>query len=119
METPTTEEAWKREASREIKAILDITGVSYAGLAKLMGPYGFTETKDSVAAKLRRGTMSLAWSFAALAAIRATLDELGLSEAHNPFPKRSNRFPMEDVLEVMKLPLQWEGHSQKIRRRKN
>ena len=56
-------------ASRFLKAELKRAGVTYEELAKRLKLHGLDETRDSVAAKLKRGTFSATFLLACLAAL--------------------------------------------------
>jgi hypothetical protein len=56
-------------ASRFLKAELKRADVSYEELAKRLKKHGLDETRDSVAAKLKRGTFAATFFLACLAAL--------------------------------------------------
>jgi Domain of unknown function (DUF6471) len=56
-------------ASRFLKAELKRADVSYEKLAKRLKKHGLDETRDSVAAKLKRGTFAATFFLACLAAL--------------------------------------------------
>jgi hypothetical protein len=61
--------------ARFIKAELKRADVTYEELAELLKEHGLSETRDSIAAKLRRGTFPATFLLAVMAAIgRQTVD---------------------------------------------
>jgi hypothetical protein len=56
-------------AARFIKAELKRAGVTYEELAERLKEHGLSETRDSIAAKLRRGTFPATFFLAVMAAI--------------------------------------------------
>ena len=56
-------------ASRFLKAELKRADVTYEELAKRLKKHGLEETRDSVAAKLKRGTFAATFFLACLAAL--------------------------------------------------
>jgi hypothetical protein len=56
-------------AARFLKAELKYANVTYEGLAKRLKEHGLHETRDSIAAKLRRGTFSATFLLGCLAAL--------------------------------------------------
>jgi hypothetical protein len=56
-------------AARYIKAELKRADVTYEQLAERLKEHGLTETRDSIAAKLRRGTFPATFLLAIMAAI--------------------------------------------------
>jgi hypothetical protein len=56
-------------ASRFLKAELKRADVSYEELAKRLKKHGLDETRDSVAAKLKRGTFAATFFLGCLAAL--------------------------------------------------
>ena len=56
-------------AARFIKAELKRADVTYEQLAERLKEHGLTETRDSIAAKLRRGTFPATFLIAVMAAI--------------------------------------------------
>ena len=66
-------------ASRFLKAELKRADISYEELAKRLKKHGLDETRDSVAAKLKRGTFAATFFLACLAAMElegVALDEI-------------------------------------------
>jgi ABC-type Fe3+ transport system permease subunit len=55
--------------ARFVKAELKRADVTYEELAKRLKKHGFEETRDSITAKLRRGTFAATWLVAVLAAL--------------------------------------------------
>jgi Domain of unknown function (DUF6471) len=67
----TTEQELAERASRFIKAELKRANVTYEELAERLKEHGFPkETKDSIAAKLKRGTFAATFLIATLAALK-------------------------------------------------
>jgi hypothetical protein len=64
-----TEAELADRASRFLKAELKRANVTYEELAKRLGEHGLTETRDSVAAKLKRGTFAATFLLAVIAAL--------------------------------------------------
>jgi hypothetical protein len=56
-------------AARFLKAELKRAGVTYDELAKRLKGHGVTETRDSIASKLKRGTFAATFFLACLAAL--------------------------------------------------
>jgi hypothetical protein len=56
-------------AARFVKAELKRAGVTYDELAERLKDHGLTETRNSIAAKLKRGTFAATWFLAVLAAL--------------------------------------------------
>lgn len=56
-------------ATRFLKAELKRAGVTYEELARRLKEHGLNETRDSVAAKLKRGTFAATFLLACLAAL--------------------------------------------------
>jgi Domain of unknown function (DUF6471) len=56
-------------AARYIKAELKRAGVTYEELAERLKEHGLSETRDSIAGKLRRGTFPATFLLAVMAAI--------------------------------------------------
>ncbi len=56
-------------AARFLKAELKRANVTYEELAKRLKDHGLVETRDSVAAKLKRGTFAATFLLACLAAL--------------------------------------------------
>ena len=65
-------------AARFLKAELKRANVTYEELATRLKEHGLSETRDSVAAKLKRGTFPATFLIASLAAIEK--DGLSLAE---------------------------------------
>ncbi|HEV2955935.1 MAG TPA: DUF6471 domain-containing protein [Xanthobacteraceae bacterium] len=63
-------------AARFLKAELKRANVTYEELATAMKKHGVEETKDSVAAKLKRGTFPATFFIAAMVAIGAEVVKL-------------------------------------------
>jgi len=59
-------------AARFLKAELKRSDVTYEELAKRLKEHGLKETRDSVAAKLKRGTFPATFFLACLAALELT-----------------------------------------------
>ena len=55
--------------ARFLKAELKRAGITYEDLAERLKEHGLTETRDSVAAKLKRGTFPATFLIAVVAAI--------------------------------------------------
>ena len=64
-----TEAEIAERAARFIKAELKRANVTYDELAERLKEHGLTETRDSIAAKLRRGTFPATFLLAVMAAI--------------------------------------------------
>jgi Domain of unknown function (DUF6471) len=64
-----TEQEIAERASRFLKAELKRANITYEELAARLKKHGVEETRDSVAAKLKRGTFAATFFIAALAAI--------------------------------------------------
>ena len=64
-----TEKELAERAARFLKAELKQANVTYEELAKRLKDHGLEETRDSVAAKLKRGTFAATFLLAALAAL--------------------------------------------------
>jgi len=64
-----TEAELAERASRFIKAELKRANVTYEELATRLRDHGLEETRDSVAAKLKRGTFAATFLLATLAAL--------------------------------------------------
>jgi hypothetical protein len=73
-----TEAELAKRASRFLKAELKRADVTYEELAKRLKKHGLDETRDSVAAKLKRGTFAATFMLACLAALE--LDGVALEE---------------------------------------
>jgi hypothetical protein len=56
-------------AARFLKAELKYANVTYEELAKRLKEHGLNETRDSIAAKLRRGTFAATFFLGCLAAL--------------------------------------------------
>jgi hypothetical protein len=56
-------------AARFVKAELKRAGVTYEELAERLKEHGLSETRNSIAAKLKRGTFSATFFLAVMAAI--------------------------------------------------
>jgi hypothetical protein len=63
---------WPAESKRVLKSQLALKGVSYKLLARLLGEIGVTETPQSIASKLSRGTFSMTFFLQCTSAIGAT-----------------------------------------------
>jgi ribose 1,5-bisphosphokinase PhnN len=66
-------------AARYVKAELKRANVTYEQLAERLKEHGLSETRDSIAAKLRRGTFPATFFIAVMAAIgrqQIELDDL-------------------------------------------
>ena len=55
--------------ARFVKAELKRAGVTYDELAERLKDHGLSETRNSIAAKLKRGTFAATWFIAVLAAL--------------------------------------------------
>jgi hypothetical protein len=64
-----TEAELAERTSRFLKAELKRADVTYEDLAKRLHDHGLEETRDSVAAKLKRGTFAATFLLATLAAL--------------------------------------------------
>lgn len=64
-----TERELAERAARFLKAELKRADVTYEELAKRLKEHGLDETRDSIAAKLKRGTFAATFLLASLAAI--------------------------------------------------
>jgi hypothetical protein len=64
-----TEAELADRASRFLKAELKRANVTYDELAKRLKDHGLEETRDSIAAKLKRGTFAATFLLACLAAL--------------------------------------------------
>ncbi len=64
-----TETELADRASRFLKAELKRANVTYDELAKRLKDHGLEETRDSIAAKLKRGTFAATFLLACLAAL--------------------------------------------------
>lgn len=69
MNIAKTEAELAERASRFLKAELKRADVTYEELAKRLRDLGLEETRDSVAAKLKRGTFAATFLLATLAAL--------------------------------------------------
>jgi hypothetical protein len=67
-----TKSDWPAESKRVLKSQLALKGVSYKLLARLLGEIGVTETPESIASKISRGTFSLTFFLQCTSAIGAT-----------------------------------------------
>ena len=67
-----TEKEWAERAARHLKAELKRADVTYEKLADRLKEHGLTETRDSIAAKLKRGTFSATFFIGCLAALEIT-----------------------------------------------
>jgi hypothetical protein len=56
-------------AARFVKAELKRADVTYGELAERLKDHGLSETRNSIAAKLKRGTFAATWFLAVLAAL--------------------------------------------------
>jgi hypothetical protein len=63
-------------ASRFLKAELKRAGVTYEELANRLKKHGLDETRNSVAAKLKRGTFAATFMLACLAALELEIVRL-------------------------------------------
>jgi uncharacterized protein DUF6471 len=66
-----TEAEIAERAARFLKAELKRADVTYEQLAKRLKEHGLDETRDSIAAKLKRGTFAATFLLACLAALEA------------------------------------------------
>jgi hypothetical protein len=73
-----SEQELAERVSRYLKAELKRGDVTYEELAKRLKKHGVQETRDSVAAKLKRGTFAATFLLASLAALE--LEGLRLEE---------------------------------------
>ena len=73
-----TEAELAERAARFLKAELKRANVTYEQLAEKLKDHGLSETRDSVAAKLKRGTFPATFLLACLAALG--LDGIRLEE---------------------------------------
>ena len=73
-----SEKELAERAARFLKAELKRADVTYEELARRLKEHGLEETRDSIAAKLKRGTFSATFLLASLAAIE--LDGLKLED---------------------------------------
>jgi len=64
-------------AARFVKAELKRADVTYEQLAERLKEHGLSETRDSIAAKLRRGTFPTTFFLAVMAAIGRERVDLG------------------------------------------
>jgi len=64
-----TEAEIAERAARFVKAELKRAGVTYDELAERLKEHGLSETRNSIAAKLKRGTFPATFLFAVMAAI--------------------------------------------------
>ncbi len=74
-----SEQEIAERAARYLKAELKRADVTYEELAKRLKEHGLKETRDSVAAKLKRGTFPATFFLACIAALEltgVTLEEL-------------------------------------------
>jgi hypothetical protein len=69
MRLAKSEQELAERASRFLKAELKRADVTYEELAKRLKKHGLDETRDSVAAKLKRGTFAATFLLACLAAL--------------------------------------------------
>ena len=67
-----SEQELAERAARYLKAELKRADVTYEELAKRLKKHGLDETRDSVAAKLKRGTFAATFFLACLAALELT-----------------------------------------------
>jgi hypothetical protein len=65
-----TEQELAERAARFLKAELKRADMTYEELATRLKEHGLTETRDSVAAKLKRGTFPATFLIACLAALK-------------------------------------------------
>lgn len=63
------EEEIAERAARFLKAELKRAGVTYDELARRLKDHGVTETRNSIASKLKRGTFAATFFLACLAAL--------------------------------------------------
>jgi Domain of unknown function (DUF6471) len=68
MTSAKSEQELAERASRFLKVELKRAGVTYEELANRLKKHGLNETRDSVAAKLKRGTFAATFLLACLAA---------------------------------------------------
>jgi 3-mercaptopyruvate sulfurtransferase SseA len=71
------EREWMDRASRFLKAELKRADITYEELAAKLREHGLEETKNSVAAKIGRGTFPAAFFFAVMKAIGREQVNLG------------------------------------------
>ena len=64
-----TEKELADKAARFLKAELKRADVTYEELAKRLKEHGLNETRDSIAAKLKRGTFAATFLLASIAAL--------------------------------------------------
>ena len=64
-----TETELAERAATFLKAEMKRAKVTYEGMAELLKEHGLTETRDSVASKLKRGTFAATFLLACLAAL--------------------------------------------------
>ncbi len=64
-----TEAELAERASRFLKAEMKRANVTYEAMAERLKDHGLAETRDSVAAKLKRGTFAATFLLACLAAL--------------------------------------------------
>ncbi|MGH6813720.1 MAG: DUF6471 domain-containing protein [Methylocella sp.] len=69
MSLAKSEQELANRASRFLKAELKRANVTYEELAERLKRHGLNETRDSVAAKLKRGTFAATFLLACLAAL--------------------------------------------------
>jgi hypothetical protein len=69
MRLAKSEQELAKRASRFLKAELKRADVTYEELAERLKKHGLDETRDSVAAKLKRGTFAATFLLACLAAL--------------------------------------------------
>jgi Domain of unknown function (DUF6471) len=69
MKLAKSEQELAERASRFLKAELKRANVTYDELARRLKKHGLEETRDSVAAKLKRGTFAATFLLACLAAL--------------------------------------------------
>jgi len=69
MKLAKSERELAERAARFLKAELKRANVTYDELAIRLGNHGLTETRDSIAAKLKRGTFAATFLLACLAAL--------------------------------------------------
>lgn len=65
----TTEADLAERAARFLKAEMKRANVTYEAMAAKLKDHGLTETRDSVAAKLKRGTFAATFLLACIAAL--------------------------------------------------
>ncbi len=65
-----SEDDLAERASRFLKAEMKRAGVTYEDMAERLQAYGIKETRDSVAAKLKRGTFAATFMLACFAALK-------------------------------------------------